>query len=357
MKDSSRSHGSNALVMAAVAAALDSAAPGVWSAEAEAGGPELTEVVVTGSRIIRRDYESQSPIVTVSEEAFENRSSVGIEETLNQLPQFAVAGSAQANSSASTPFPSPTAAPGAATVDLRGLGTNRSLVLVDGRRVQPVNGNLVVDLNTIPSAAIQSVEVISGGAAAVYGADAIAGVVNLILKKNFEGFEVDGQYGITQRGDGEEYQISTLFGSNYGDGRGNVMVGANYAKRGTIRSRDRSWVRAGWNDPGTSAGGAGTAGGLSQFECQAPAPFTGPANCPPPGLFDLELNAHTWGIDQNGNLYDVNDPLNPAHPYTGPLGGESGFKINPDGSLGYNDRNSGYLSLPLERWSIFASTN
>lgn len=326
--------------------------------EAAAPEEELSEVVVTGSRILRRDYESQSPIVTLQAEAFEERSAVGLETTLNQLPQFAPAGTGQVVSlDAATPFPSPTAAPGAATVDLRGLGTNRSLVLVDGRRVQPINGNLVVDLNTIPAAAIQSVEVITGGAAAVYGADAISGVVNLILKKNFEGAQLDAQYGITQQGDGEEYQISALLGSNYADGRGNVQFGANYARRGVIRSRDRDWVRAGWNDPGTSAGSAGTAGGLSQFECQAPGPFTGPGNCPPPGVFDLELGATIWGIDQNGNLFDVNDPQNPAHPYTGPLGGESGFKINPDGSLGYNDRSSGRLSLPLERWSIFASTN
>jgi outer membrane receptor protein involved in Fe transport len=145
-------------------------------------------------------------------------------------------------------------------------------------------------------------------------------------------------------------------GTGFSEGRGNLMFGANYAKRGTIRGRDRAWVRDGWNDPGTSAGSAGTAGGLSQFECQAPGPFTGPGNCPAPGMFDLSFGT-AYNIDQNGNLFDVNDPLNPAHPYTGPLGGESGFKINPDGSLGYNDRQSGYLSLPLERWSIFAAAH
>src|SRR5262249_10690648 len=134
--------------------------------------------------------------------------------------------------------------------------------------------------------------------------------------------------------------------------------GANYAKRGTIYSKDRSWVRKGWDDPGTSAGAAGTAGGLSQFECQMPNPLFGVSgNCPAAGTFDLALSATQYGIDQNGNLFDVNDPLNAQHPYTGPLGGDSGFKINPDGTLGYNDRQTGTLSLPLQRWSIFASTN
>ncbi len=319
---------------------------------------ELAEVTVTGSRIARRDYESQSPIVTVQAEAFEDRSSVGIESTLNQLPQFQPAGTGQntAGGDAATPFPSPTAAPGAATVNLRGLGTNRSLVLVDGRRVQPVNGNLVVDLNTIPAAAIQSVEVITGGAAAVYGADAISGVVNLILKQDFEGAQLEGQYGITQRGDGQESQFSALFGGSLNESRGHVMFGASYARRETIASSNRAWIRKGWSDPGTAGGGAGTAGGLSQFECQAPG-FFSTGNCPAPGTFDLALGATQYGIDQNGNVFDVNDPLNPAHPYTGPLGGDSGFRINPNGSLGYNDQQSGTLSLPLQRWSIFGSTN
>jgi len=331
--------------MAAVAAAIAaSASQDVGAAEEEV---ELTEVVVTGSRIVRRDFESQSPIVTIQAEQLENRSSVGIESALNQLPQFTVAGNAQANSDASTPFPSPTAAPGAATVNLRNLGTNRSLVLVDGRRVQPVNGNLVVDLNTIPSTAIQSVEVITGGAAAVYGADAISGVVNLILRKNFEGLQLDGQAGMTQEGDGEESQISALWGANYSDGRGNVMFGATFSSRGLIRGRDRSWVRAGWDDPGTAAGGAGPGSTqLSAINCGAACA----------GTFPLS-SGNNYVIDQNGNIFDPNDPLNPAHPYTGPLGGDSGFKINPNGSLGYNDRNGSYLSLPLKRWSLLATTN
>lgn len=336
------------LVASAVALALMSAQAPVQGAQA-ATAEELDEVVVTGSRIVRRDFESQSPIVTVQAETFEDRSAVGIESALNQLPQFTVAGSAQTNSSASTPFPSPTAAPGAATVNLRNLGTNRSLVLVDGRRVQPVNGNLVVDLNTIPSAAIQSVEIISGGAAAVYGADAISGVVNLILKKNFEGAEFDAQYGITQRGDGEQYQFSGLLGANYSDGRGNVLFGGNYSSRGTVKGKDRDWVRAGWADPGTSAGGVPGGSNLSAINCSA-------AVCGP-GSFTLTESGSQYVIDQNGNLFDPNDPLNPAHPYTGPLSYESGYKINPNGSLGYFDKDASQLALPLKRWAIFASTN
>ena len=191
----------------------------------------LEEIVVTGSRIVRRDYESSSPIVTIQADTFEERSNIGLESALNQLPQFTPAGTQLISSAAGTPFPSATAAPGAATVNLRGLGTNRTLVLVDGKRVQPINAMLVVDLNTIPSAAVQSVEVITGGAAAVYGADAIAGVVNLKLKKDFEGATFDAQYGITQEGDGEEFQFNSLLGSGIAGGRGHVMLGFSYADR------------------------------------------------------------------------------------------------------------------------------
>src|SRR5512146_2997630 len=131
---------------------------------------QLQEVVVTGSRIKRRDYESQSPIVTVNADAFENKSSVAIESTMNQLPQFKPSGSHSALSPAQTAFPSATSTQGAETLDLRGLGPNRTLVLFDGRRAQPINATLAVDLNTIPVMAIDSVETITGGAASTYGA-------------------------------------------------------------------------------------------------------------------------------------------------------------------------------------------
>lgn len=327
--------------------AIASSATGVAQAQ-EKGSSELQEVVVTGSKIIRRDYVSPSPIVSVGAEALETHSNVGIESTLNQLPQFTTAGTASTLSAASTPFPAATAAPGAATVNLRGLGTNRTLVLFDGRRAQPVNGQLDVDLNTIPSSAIQTIEVITGGAAAVYGADAISGVVNLILKKNFEGAEFSAQYGLTEKGDGQEIQASALIGTNFADHRGNVMIGANYVDRRDIFGRDRDWVKAGWDDPGTMGGGLGQSN-IQQYV------VTG-GNAPTAG-FPLAALGSTYSVDQNGKVFDVSNPRNAAHPYTGPLGGESGFKVNPDGTLGYNDRVHNYLQLPIKRYALFGAAN
>jgi outer membrane receptor protein involved in Fe transport len=304
----------------------------------------LEEITVTGSRIVRRDYSALTPIVTVDAEAFSQRSAIGIEATLNQLPQFNIAGSQQQLSEANTPFPSASAAPGAATLDLRGIGTNRTLVLMDGRRVQPVNGQLVVDINTIPASAIDRVEVITGGAAAVYGADALAGVVNFVLKRDFEGVDFNMQYGASQEGDGQETLVSGLFGTNFNGGEGNVMLGFDYARREIVMGRDRDWVVAGWDDPGTNAGGIGSSN-LSTYVVDG-------FNAPTAGWLPPAVN---YVIDQNGNAFNSLNPRDPLHPYTGPIGGDgpNAFKINPDGSLGYIDREHSYLQLPLERYAIF----
>lgn len=337
------------------------------------GKEALEEVTVTGSRIVRRDYSSQSPIVTIEAQTFENRANIGLEAALNQMPQFNVAGTQASLSPASTPFPQATSAPGAATIDLRGIGTNRTLVLIDGRRAQPANGLLVVDLNTIPAAAIANIEVITGGAAAVYGADAIAGVVNVKLKHDFEGLEFTGQYGTSQEGDGEETTISGLFGASVGDGRGNVMLGGNYSKRNGILQKDREFNRKGWADPNTMAAGIGSSN-LSQYDparssaCGtynfAVNPVTMAPDCGQP-IFPnsptvaFPITAATYTIDQNGNLFDSNNPLSATNPYTGPLNADSGysFKINPDGTLGLNDIEHAYVQIPLERYSAFGSAH
>ena len=161
-----------------------------WS---EAQDAAVEEITVTGSRIVRRDLESSSPIITVSTEQLENTSNVGIEATLNTMPQF-VAGDTQYDTGNTQP--SAFATPGIASLNLRGLGVNRNLVLIDGRRAQPANALLVVDINTIPSAAVERVETITGGASAVYGADALAGVANFVLKGDFEGVSLAVQTGV-----------------------------------------------------------------------------------------------------------------------------------------------------------------
>src|SRR5690606_1236414 len=112
---------------------------------------------------------------------------------------------------------------------------------------------MVVDINGIPSAMVQRVEIISGGASAVYGADAIGGVTNFILRKDFQGLELDAQSGFTEAGDGEEYRLSGILGTNVADGRGNVTIGAEYYTRKEALERNRSFYTDSWADPNVAS--------------------------------------------------------------------------------------------------------
>jgi outer membrane receptor protein involved in Fe transport len=204
--------------------------------------------VVTGSRIVRRDLEAPSPIVTVGAEAFDQSSNFAVETVLNQYPQFAPA---ESQFTAADVQPQPGSSPGVSTLDLRNLGAGRSLVLLDGRRAQPVNAGMTVDVNMIPSALISNVEVITGGAAATYGPDAMAGVVNFKLKTDFEGIALSYQGGWTDIGDGEETRADALIGGNFD--RGNAVVALSYADRDLAYQNNRDFYVNIWNDPGTPA--------------------------------------------------------------------------------------------------------
>ena len=238
---------------------------------AEAGEPSVspipldeptgTRIVVTGSRIQRQDYVANSPTVTVDEEFLRDSSTAAIEQQLNKLPQFVVSQSSTVQNkdgvlaaAGGDIQPNATNTPGAATVSLRGVGANRSLVLIDGRRGTPGNATGVVDVSTIPNSALERVEIVSGGASATYGADAVAGVTNFILKKNFKGLELDGQAGISQEGNGFEYQIGGIVGADFGDGRGNVSLAMSLNTRERILQKDNPFYRKLWNDPDTTAG-------------------------------------------------------------------------------------------------------
>ncbi|MFO1400844.1 MAG: TonB-dependent receptor [Steroidobacteraceae bacterium] len=216
---------------------------------AKDSGDQIETVVITGSRIARRDYEANSPILTVDESLLKNSGTAAMETDLAKLPQFhAVQTPAQGGDIQ----PTATNTPGAATLALRGLGTNRTLVLLDGRRATPGNASQVVDINTIPKLAIESVETITGGASATYGADAVAGVVNFKLKKKFEGLQFDAQMGESARSDGREYEYGGIMGANLADGRGNVMLTFSVNERGKALHIDRPWFEDLDKNPNTN---------------------------------------------------------------------------------------------------------
>jgi len=322
---------------------------------AQDGGEALEEVVVTGSRIVRRDFTASSPIVTVDSDAFDRISTIGVESTLNRMPQF-IPGNAGGGPGSGTQFGTTDVqagaanTPGISTVNLRGLGTFRNLVLFDGRRAQPSNGLLVVDVNTIPSAAIDSVEVISGGASATYGADAVSGVVNFKLKKDFEGLNLDVQRSLTEDGGGAETRVSALVGGNFGDNRGNVMFGGEYAKRQAIKSSSRKWQREIWEDPLNTTGQApadtyitGLGGGPAMQ-----AAYDNIFSEVPAGTVTAGADVY---VNDDGTLYvPSNTPIG-AVGYTGPVDGRH-IKIGENGNVVRNDLFS-LISSPMERYSAF----
>ncbi len=238
----------HSFVRAAVAAILSIAGGGISQVMA-ADEPALSEVTVTGSRILRRDAEANSPLVTVDAVDLETRSGLNVESYLNELPNYNPAVTPETGNTA-VGFSSISTA-GISTISLRGFGSNRSLVLTDGHRVDPVNALMQVDINSIPSSMIKSVEIISGGASATYGADAIGGVTNFILNRNYEGLRADAQYGVSEAGDGQEARVSVLGGSKLASGRGNVTFGAEYYDREPSYQKNRSFFTDGWADPNT----------------------------------------------------------------------------------------------------------
>jgi outer membrane receptor protein involved in Fe transport len=221
-------------VASAQAPPTEADAPPTADANADGAAPSVAEVTVTGSRIARPDFVATSPIVTASEATLRETGKVNVESALQQLPQFAPARDENDNAEA-------TGGGGRATVNLRGLGETRTLVLMDGRRLPPSNGQMVVDLNTIPLGIVDSVEVISGGASAVYGSDAIAGVVNIKTKRHFNGLQVDLNEGGTFRGDGKRFDTSLTSGFNLADQKWHALLSLGNTDSGEVSSMRREF--------------------------------------------------------------------------------------------------------------------
>src|SRR5689334_16287839 len=198
----------------------------------------MEEVIVTGSRIARPNLESTVPVTTVTGEELFQTGGTSIGDLLNDLPALRSTFS-QSNSSR---FLGTT---GLNLLDLRGLGTQRTLVLVNGRRhvgADILNNAVSPDTNTFPTDLIERIDVVTGGNSAVYGSDAIAGVVNFILKKDYEGVQFRGQGGQSSEGDAGNYFGSITAGTNFMDDRGNVALSVEYAKQDPFFASDRPGI-------------------------------------------------------------------------------------------------------------------
>ena len=219
------------------AAAMVSAS--ISSLPAFAAEGVMEEVVVTGSRIKRSDTTSISPISVLTEQDLKVSGNLTLENFIQDMP--AVNGGdfgAGVNNGN----------PGVATVSLRGLGPNRTLVLVNGKRFASQSVNGFVDLNSIPTAIVDRVEVLRDGASTVYGSDAIAGVVNIITKKNYEGVDLDFGYNVSDENDGDIFSLSATFGNTFD--KGNFVMSAQVTKRDEIRQGDRGFSACPFFDDG-----------------------------------------------------------------------------------------------------------
>ena len=228
---------------------------------------EVQAVVVTGSRIPQPNLQSVSPVSVLTNADIKAQGATRVEDIINTLPQaFASQGSTISNG-----------ASGTATVNLRGLGSDRTLVLIDGRRLVPGDpGTNSADLNFIPGSLVDRVDVLTGGASAVYGADAVAGVVNFVMIHDFQGVKIDAQWNTYQHdqgnspaaaavaahnyplpkssvSDGRGYEVSAIIGANAADGKGNVTAYASYRQINKVMQADRDYSACSLSDSNSTA--------------------------------------------------------------------------------------------------------
>ncbi len=299
-------------------------------ADAAAEPADSGTIIVTGSRIQRTDLASAAPVAVVAAEEFALSGAVNVEQVINTLPQVLPGVTGFSNNPGN----------GAVTLNLRNLGATRTLVLVNGRRYMFYDTTQVVDLNTIPQFLISGVDVVTGGASAVYGSDAVAGVVNFRLRNNLEGIEAGGTYSITEEGDAARYSADLAFGTNFADNRGNVTVYANYTRR-------RSLFASGRVFSATAAGGGCIVPGSTNSDTNIGTPL-------PSGIAIGTCAA------RGGEVGYV-----PQGSPTGPIAtfgsGTSTYIFNPTGGGSrvfqdpadlYNFGAVNYLQLPQERYLI-----
>ena len=296
-----------ALVLGAVAAVGGLPA---MAQEQPAKAAEVETVTVTGSRIPQPQIESASPVTSIGAEALQQTGVTRVEDLLNTLPQ--VAGQYGAGVS--------NGATGEATVSLRGLGANRTLVLVNGRRLMPgdptQNGNAAPDLNQIPAGLVERVDLLTGGASAVYGADAVAGVVNFVMNDHFQGVRFEGNYNFYEHDnsdknaqnantlfgftaptgratDGYARDFAVIAGSNFADGRGNATAYAGYRRVAAVLQAKRDYSNCSLTSTTVSGASALGCGGSST---SFPARFRAPGN-------------PNQTLDASGNLINATPPL------------------------------------------------
>ncbi len=263
--------------------------------EATPPAQPLDTIVVTGTRLTNPNLEQSSPVSVVTSEEINLRQATVADEFLREVPGITPSIGAQVNNGNG----------GSTFVDLRGIGPNRNLVLLNGTRVVPANLNGLTNIDIIPVALLSRVDVLTGGASATYGADAISGVVNFITKDDFEGVDLSATQQLTEEGDGSTQRIDLTLGANFEDGRGNAVLSIGYTDRETIFQGDRAFSVENISSISGNAGGSstavptvitvpGTTGGTLQVspDGNSLVPFDRPFNFNPFNVFQLPLEQY-----------------------------------------------------------------
>lgn len=237
----------------APAAAPQTTTPADPQAAPETDKAPEKEITITGSRIRSPNVVSDIPITSISGDTILKSGQANVGEALNNLPQLRST-FAQTNPGLGIGIA------GLNLLDLRGLGTSRTLVLVDGRRhvaADILNNAVSPDINSIPTALVERIDIITGGSSAVYGSDAIAGVVNFILRRDYDGLQLRGQAGVSEPGFGGNQLLSAMFGKNFGGGKGNITVAGEFTHQQRIFASDIPWYRQnnGFGTVDTDSGG------------------------------------------------------------------------------------------------------
>lgn len=286
----------------------------------------LEEISVTASRIQRSGFNAPTPTTVVGAEEILARAAVNVSRVLYEMP--AVTSSASATVA--------TQNQGGNFVSLRGLGATRTLTLVDGRRFVPTTNTGIVDINVIPSALVERIEVVTGGASAAWGSDAVSGVVNLVLKKKIEGFEGSMQYGLSQRGDNRERTATFAWGSDFAADRGQFMIAGECSNLDQVTLQyDRDWGRHRWGwVPGTIDGQR-----VSRIAMQGVTAS---------GITDGGVIVAAPGSALRGIQFG---PGGQAIPFNYGTNAGSNLMVGGDGGV---DGDNYPLATPLERKSVFA---
>lgn len=326
----------------ALAMVFGSSAANAQSAPAEDAAEDT--IVVTGSRIVRPNLESNSPVVVVTGEETIKNADITLDTFLNTLPQVNPAGTTTSNNPGNN---------GQSNINLRGLGSNRNLILINGRRPMVSATDQSVDLNTIPQGLIERIDVTTGGAGAAYGADAIAGVVNIITKDNFSGIDLRAQYSNSiPKTDAREYQFAGTLGGNFDEGKGNLAVSFEYSKRQGLIKAQRAFASQATSTTGTFPTGKYTsvAGNpIPQSAINALFQSYGSAakDFPTEGLLGFNSDGSLFGQGTFNNprdvanfRYGIDSPANPN------------LNFFPD-FYSYNFDIVNILVLPLKRKSAF----